>query len=272
ALERFLGSHLDHRAMLEVIKTWPTPTQLRKAGRARVDAKLAKHGARRHRVWSQERLQALAEQTGVVAVTEAAGLVLPHLAAQLAEYHVSRADIADRIRTIALRHPMHPLLTSLPGRSFTSAAALASYAGLVPVTRQPGTSIKSDTVSRSGNKRLKRALFLSAFASLRSDPVSRVYYDRKRDQGNPIIKPSSPLPIAESVSYSPCSEMAPSISRNPPINLCIGTRCGHRTLGRCRRVRSRANYFHGTDQPHLAHRCGQPISGGASRGHQRCLR
>src|SRR5699024_11339010 len=31
ALERFLGSHLDHRAMLEVIKTWPTPTQLRKA-------------------------------------------------------------------------------------------------------------------------------------------------------------------------------------------------------------------------------------------------
>src|SRR5699024_524030 len=234
ALERFLGSHLDHRAMLEVIKTWPTPTQLRKAGRARVDAKLAKHGARRHRVWSQELLEALAEQTVVVAGTEAAGLVLPHLAAQLAEYHVCRADIADRIETIALRHPMHPLLTSLPGRSFTSAAALASYAGLVPVTRQPGTSIKSDT-------------------------VSRVYYDRKRDQGNAIIKPSSPLPIAESVSYSPCSEMAPSISRNGPINLCIGTRCGHRTLGQCRRVRSRAKYFHGTDQPHLAHRCGQPI-------------
>lgn len=130
--------------MLEVIKTWPTPTQLRKAGRARIDAKLAKHGAHRHRVWSQELLEALAEQTGVVAGTEAAGLVPPHLAAQLAEYHVSRADIADRIRTIALRHPMHPLLTSLPGRSFTSAAALASYAGLVPVTRQPGTSIKSE--------------------------------------------------------------------------------------------------------------------------------
>lgn len=198
ALERFLGSHLDHRAMLEVIKTWPTPTQLRKVGRARIDAKLAKHGARRHRVWAQELLEALAEQTVVVAGTEAAGLVLPHLAAQLAEYHVSRADIADRIETIALRHPMYPLLTSLPGvavrtaavimaelagRSFTSAAALASYAGLVPVTRQSGTSIKSDTVSRSGNKRLKRALFLSAFASLRSDPVSRVYYDRKRDQG-----------------------------------------------------------------------------------------
>ena len=38
-------------------------------------------------------------------------------------------------------------------------------------------------VSHGGNKRLKRAMFLSAFASLRSDPVSRAYYQRKRDQG-----------------------------------------------------------------------------------------
>lgn len=34
-----------------------------------------------------------------------------------------------------------------------------------------------------GNKRLKRALFLSAFASIRFDPTSRAYYDRKRAQG-----------------------------------------------------------------------------------------
>ena len=38
-------------------------------------------------------------------------------------------------------------------------------------------------LSHGGNKRLKRAMFLSAFASLRSDPVSRAYYQRKRDQG-----------------------------------------------------------------------------------------
>src|SRR5699024_11626337 len=107
--------------------------------------------------------------------TVAYSLDQPILTAKLDEHHVSLANYADRIRTIALRHPMHPLLTSLPGRSFTSAAALASYAGLVPVTRQPGTSIKSDTVSRSGNKRLKRALFFSAFVLLRSHPVFLVY-------------------------------------------------------------------------------------------------
>ncbi len=35
----------------------------------------------------------------------------------------------------------------------------------------------------TGNKRLKRALFLSAFVSLRSDATSRHYYDKKRLAG-----------------------------------------------------------------------------------------
>ncbi|MBD4540346.1 transposase, partial [Xanthomonas citri pv. citri] len=62
------------------------------------------------------------------------------------------------------------------------AGHLASYAGIAPVTRRSGTSIRGEHVARGGNKRLKRALFLSAFASL-SRPPSRAYYDRKRAQG-----------------------------------------------------------------------------------------
>ena len=54
-------------------------------------------------------------------------------------------------------------------------------------------------VSHGGNKRLKRAMFPSAFASLRSDPVSRAYYQRKRDQGKPPwARPFSPWPTAAS--------------------------------------------------------------------------
>jgi hypothetical protein len=37
--------------------------------------------------------------------------------------------------------------------------------------------------SSAVRKHLKRALFLSAFAALRADPISRTYYDRKRGQG-----------------------------------------------------------------------------------------
>ena len=40
-------------------------------------------------------------------------------------------------------------------------------------------------------------MFPSAFASLRSDPVSRSYYQRKRDQSKPPwTRPSSPQPTA----------------------------------------------------------------------------
>ncbi|PIE26340.1 MAG: IS110 family transposase, partial [Micrococcales bacterium] len=59
---------------------------------------------------------------------------------------------------------------------------LAAFAGLAPVTRRSGASIRGEHPSRGGNKNLKRAFFLSTFAAL-SDPVSRAYYDRKRDQG-----------------------------------------------------------------------------------------
>ncbi|MBB4787254.1 transposase [Streptomyces rapamycinicus] len=68
------------------------------------------------------------------------------------------------------------------GSAFASAGHLAAYAGLAPVTRASGSSIRGEHPARRGNKRLKRAFYLSAFASL-SQPESRVYYDRKRREG-----------------------------------------------------------------------------------------
>lgn len=65
------------------------------------------------------------------------------------------------VRTVAV------IIAELAGKDFASASHLASYAGRTPTTRQSGTSIKSEIVSHTGDKRLKRALFLSAFASLR---------------------------------------------------------------------------------------------------------
>ena len=50
------------------------------------------------------------------------------------------------------------------------------------MTWRSGTSIRSDHPAKEGNKNLKRAFFLSAFAALK-DPLSRAYYDRKRDAG-----------------------------------------------------------------------------------------
>jgi transposase len=48
--------------------------------------------------------------------------------------------------------------------------------------RSSGSSIRGEQPSRRGNKQLKRAFFLSAFAAL-ADPASRAYYDKKIAQG-----------------------------------------------------------------------------------------
>ena len=47
------------------------------------------------------------------------------------------------------------------------------------LTRKSGSPIRGEHPARSGNKKLKRALFLSAFSALH-DPTSRAYYDKKR--------------------------------------------------------------------------------------------
>jgi transposase len=99
---------------------------------------------------------------------------------------------------VFLAHPFGQLLRSLPGigprtgarilaeigdgSRFASGDKLAAYAGLAPVTRQSGKSLNAETKSRRGNHRLKNAMFLAAFASLRS-PEPETFYDHKRAEG-----------------------------------------------------------------------------------------
>jgi transposase len=197
ALERAVGPHLDHPAMLDLLERYPSPAQLATLSQKQLATRLLKLAPRMGKTWATEILQALAEQTVVVAGTQAASIVLPRLALQLAALRQQREEVAKEVERIVLAHPLHPVLTSMPGvgvrtaarllvdvatRAFASAAHLAAYAGLAPVTRRSGSSIRGELPSRRGNKQLKRAMFLSAFAALR-DPISRAYYTRKISQG-----------------------------------------------------------------------------------------
>jgi transposase len=196
ALERVLGPRLEHPAVLDLLETWPTPAALTAAGKTRVRTRLLKKAPRLGGRLTEEIFAALAAQTVVVTGTNAAGIVLPRLAAQLAALRQQRAEVAEKVEELVAAHPLSKVLTTMPGvgvrtcariltevvgKDFPTAGHLASYAGLAPVTRRSGTSIRGEHAPRGGNKVLKRALFLSAFAAL-SDPVSRAYYDRKRAQ------------------------------------------------------------------------------------------
>lgn len=197
ALERVLGPRLDHLAVLDLLERYPSPAQLASISEKQLANRLVKLAPRMGKSWAAEIVQALSEQTVVVLGTQAASIVLPRLAQQLAALRRQREEIAKEVERRVLTHPLYRVLTSMPGvgvrtaarllidvasRAFASAAHLAAYAGLAPVTRRSGSSIRGEHPSRRGNKQLKRALFLSAFAALR-DPVSRAYYARKISQG-----------------------------------------------------------------------------------------
>ena len=197
ALERALGPRLDHPAVLDLIETWPTPAALTAAGKTKVRSRLLKRAPRLGGRLTEDIFAALAAQTVIVTGTNAAGVVLPRLATQLAALRQQRTEVAEQVEALVAAHPLSTVLTTMPGvgvrtaarlltevvgKDFPTAGHLASYAGLAPVTRRSGSSIRGEHPPRGGNKILKRAMFLSAFAALR-DPVSRADYDRKIAQG-----------------------------------------------------------------------------------------
>ena len=199
-LEKALGDNTSHPAVLHLLIKAGGPDGLRAMGKARIDTQLRKHAPRIHSRLADEIWGGLNAQTVTVPGTSAAAKVLPGLAAQILQLRDQRKQIATDVQKVLDDHPLFTILTSMPGvgvkiaarllaeiggdvSAFPTAAHLAAYAGLAPVTKRSGTSIRGEHVNRGGNKRLKNALFMAAFTSLRPDPASRAYYDRKRAEG-----------------------------------------------------------------------------------------
>ncbi len=198
ALERVLGPRIAHPAVLALLAAHPTPHALRAAGRHRLAKLVLPLAPRMAERLLDELLAALNAQTVVVPGTRDSGRVLAGVVRSLAATLTERRALAQELEERLDAHPLGEVLTSMPGvgvrtavkiltiigdgSAFPTAAHLASYAGLAPVTRRSGTSIRGEVRSHRGHRALKSALFLSAFAVL-SDPASRAYYDRKRHEG-----------------------------------------------------------------------------------------
>ncbi len=99
ALERVLGPRLDHPAVLDLLRTWPTPEALRHAGRRRIGNRLGKLAPRMGERLADEIIEALGKQTVVVG------------------RHERRHDRAAPARGHARRVPRSPRYRLCPGRS-----------------------------------------------------------------------------------------------------------------------------------------------------------
>jgi transposase len=176
-VERAAGERLATPAVLALLRRDPTGPALGKAGPQRIAAVLRAAGGR-----------------DVEALAAVVGELADHLAGVLKRRDVLEQEIAQAF----FATPEGPILASLPGvgarlgarilceigeiARFRTPAQLAAYAGLGPSPRRSGTRRTAMVAARRGNRRLKNALYLAAFASLRHPP-SRTYYDRKRAEG-----------------------------------------------------------------------------------------
>lgn len=105
SLERAIGNHLDHDAICDLLEKYPTPQAIHKAGIKRIEACLKRKAPRGYQRWAKEIMDALSKQTVVVVGTDAAGVVLPHLAAQLQSLRRQRDDVAEKVEALVEAHP-----------------------------------------------------------------------------------------------------------------------------------------------------------------------
>jgi transposase len=197
ALERALD--LNSKGPLTLLTHYQTPAQLRRAGHKRVAAYLRSRGVKGSNKVAQKALAAAKTQSVTLPAQGIAAAIVAELAKDVLALKERINTLDQELEKRFFARPEARILASLPGMgpilgveflvavgeisAFESADRLAAYAGLVPATRDSGKRVGSHRRMRGGNKTLKRVFYQSAFASLRSAPESRAFYDRKRAEG-----------------------------------------------------------------------------------------
>src|SRR5215204_481213 len=197
ALERALD--LNSKGPLTLLSHYQSPAQLRRAGHKRVATYLRNRSVKGSNKVADKALSAAKSQSVSLPAQNVASRIVAELAKDVLGLKERIEGIDEEIRQRFFARPEARILTSLPGMgpilgaeflvavgdisAFESAERLAAYAGLVPASRDSGKRVGNRRRMRGGNKVLKRVFYQSAFASLRSAPESRVFYDRKRAEG-----------------------------------------------------------------------------------------
>ena len=197
ALERALD--VNGKGPLILRTHYQSPTQLRRAGHKRIATYLRNRGVKGSNNVAHKALGAARSQNVTLPAQEVGATIVAELAEDVLGLKDRLQSIDEEIGQRFFTRREARVLISLPGMgpilgaeflvavgeisAFESADRLAAYAGLVPASRDSGKRVGNNRRMRGGNKVLKRVFYQSAFASLRSAPESRVFYDRKRAEG-----------------------------------------------------------------------------------------
>lgn len=146
-----------------------------------------------------EHLKTTRAQQSVYAQSSEAAVVVASIREVIATLDEQIAQVERKIRQHSDDHPdlkrRRDLLTSIPGIGettagsilseiphldrFQSAKAVAAFAGLSPRERRSGTSIHGRTrLCKTGDARVRKALYMPAMVALRFNPTLRIFAER----------------------------------------------------------------------------------------------
>jgi transposase len=199
ALERVL--ELTNKGPLILLSGFQTPAALRKVGIDQLASWLREHGVRKGSADLAARAVKAAEsQTTTLPGAQTAAALVAQLAREVMtlteQIEHTETLIEDRFH----RHELADVIESMPGigvllgaeflaatggdmSNFASADHLAGYAGLAPAPRDSGRISGNLHRPRRYNRQLQRVFYTSAQISVRYNPESKIFYERKRAEG-----------------------------------------------------------------------------------------
>jgi transposase len=193
--------NIDSPLGCDLLQRWPTFQQLQRAHPQTLQRFFAEHNCR-SAVRMEQRLQAIRQSTAAVhdaALLEAGAATTGNLVALLQRLNHEIAALDRRLAELTPKHPEAYLFAGLPGvgpvllprliaafgtrrERFQSAAELASYSGIAPVTRQSGRS-KTVVARRACPSFLRQTFQEFAACSRTKCSWARAFYQRKRKAG-----------------------------------------------------------------------------------------
>jgi transposase len=199
ALERAFDYSTSAAALI-LLTGYQTPAALRRIGAGRLSTWLRNRHAFKASTVAKTAVAAAITQHTIVPGEQLAAELVARQAQEVLDLNAALREIDAAIEDRFVRHRYAESILSMPGFGprlgaeflaalggdialYDSADRLAGVAGLAPVPRDSGRISGNLHRPRRFNRRLLRACYLAAQLSIRHDPASKTYYDRKRAEG-----------------------------------------------------------------------------------------
>jgi transposase len=99
----------------------------------------------------------------------------------------SSAALLETITGIGMLTSAWLLVLTVNFSRCTSPAALSNYAGLTPLSRHSGTSVRGRAqLGHAGNVRLRTVMYLATLSAAQHNPIIKAFYARLRAAGKPM--------------------------------------------------------------------------------------